>query len=187
MKFPSKGVFYIFLFGLTQKAVTLECQSPQYVIIGEEGIVECFFPNQFQAIVWHDSLNVTEALVTKIEKQDTGNIKVSGSGYEDGIYDIFLNGSLIIPTVTIYHNRTFKVTVIDENLIVNATVVVVATEPKDDQKEYKHSFPTAALVIIILIVVAAAGVLLGVIYYIRKHKRFLENRKMKKLHYSKNK
>lgn len=77
--------------------------------------------------MWYDSVNITKALVTKIEKQHTGNLKVSGDGYEDGIYDIFLNGSLIIPSVSTYHDRTFKVMLIDETFMIQVTELVVTT------------------------------------------------------------
>ncbi|KAJ8050969.1 hypothetical protein HOLleu_04362 [Holothuria leucospilota] len=147
MKIFAEAVFFTFsLFDLTQKALTLRCQSPQYLKLGEEGILGCPFPLNFTAIVWYDSLIITEAFVTKIERQDTGKLKVSGDGYEGGSYDIFLNGSLRIPSVTIYHDRVFKVVLLDENLIVNSTDVIVVTIAHPNQSTPAiHSCNTESL------------------------------------------
>lgn len=113
--------------GYILTADALKCQSPQYVIIGEKGVVECEFPKQFTGIVWYDSTNTSEAKVTRLEKQENGALEVSGNGYDSGYYDMFSNGSLIIPSVSVYYDRTYKVVLIDEVYNVENADILVMT------------------------------------------------------------
>ncbi|KAJ8042588.1 hypothetical protein HOLleu_09374 [Holothuria leucospilota] len=114
-------------------ATILKCESPQYIVLGTEGIVECSFPAEFKAIVWYDSSNIEQAQVTRLEKQQNGILKASGDGYESGGYDILLNGSLIIRSVTIHHERSFKVLLVDKESSVSQKDISLVTVVRSRQ------------------------------------------------------
>lgn len=110
--------------------VTLQCQSPQYITLGQQGIVECPFPSQFSTIAWTDSANETATPVIKIESQGSASPVVSGAGYDSGEYNMSSNGSLIIRTSTINTDRTFRVLLVYENASYTSANVVVKTVGK---------------------------------------------------------
>lgn len=81
------------------------CYSEQLVEFGKKGFIYCKFAPNFNAVYWYD--NATDLSAKPI--MTYANFQKGGSGYARGEYDIFDNGTLIIPKVSIYHERIFKV------------------------------------------------------------------------------
>ncbi|KAJ8042667.1 hypothetical protein HOLleu_09484 [Holothuria leucospilota] len=146
--------------------VTLQCQSPQYITLGQQGTIECPFPSQFSTIAWSDSANATATPVIKIESQESTSSKVSGVGFDSGEYDMFSNGSLIIRTPTINTDRTFRVLLVYENASYTDANVVVKTID-EGVPVGGGEFPIIVVIIIVLIILIV--VLCCVVYWVRKH------------------
>ncbi|KAJ8042574.1 hypothetical protein HOLleu_09355 [Holothuria leucospilota] len=93
-----------------------KCTSPQYGEIGQEGIIKCVLPSSFNGVIWYDSEDTTTtSQIVLVERQSDGSFRTSGQGFDSGEYRISSNGSLIIPIVSIHHDRNFTVFSLDSN------------------------------------------------------------------------
>ncbi|KAJ8037021.1 hypothetical protein HOLleu_17737 [Holothuria leucospilota] len=83
------------------------CHSPQNGTIGEEGTIQCNVPLGFVGVYWFDGSNERNPL---IRYED--NI-ISGQQIDQ--YNILMDGSLVIKTVSKGHGRHYKLVVIDKD------------------------------------------------------------------------
>lgn len=123
-------------------SATESCVTPQYLPIGQMGIVECSFQN-FYSVFWYnstDSENDTPLAALKASSK-------SGDGYLSGQFDIFSNGSLLINHVTLQNDHYFRVIMLrnkdgDDYVIRNIRVyvVVIAEQPYPFTETCKEQF-----------------------------------------------
>lgn len=101
------------------------CHSPQYLKIGGTGVVHCSFFTNFYGVLWFNSTE-TDLENPFIQLVDS---EKGGAGYLMGLYDIFLNGSLIINKVSPVHDQTFTIVKFSSETKnpVSFSVVVVTT------------------------------------------------------------
>ncbi|KAJ8042939.1 hypothetical protein HOLleu_09831 [Holothuria leucospilota] len=114
--------------------VSATCASPQYAEYGHRGIIECNFMSGFTGVFWYLHVKPGYQIVIRLEKQEDGSVFRSGDGYTEGKFDIFSNGSLIITNISSFHNQTFKVVHLDENLRVKELYVELLTTILPDPK-----------------------------------------------------
>ncbi|PIK52008.1 hypothetical protein BSL78_11081 [Apostichopus japonicus] len=108
-----------------------ECQSPQYLQLGEKGTISCNYPGDLYGVGWFNSTNVTSNDRPFISLREG---IISGPGYESGEYLVHPNGSLIITKVSTKHNHVFRLTTlatIDEDPIFEDVHVVVYDKPQE--------------------------------------------------------
>ncbi|XP_071831344.1 uncharacterized protein [Apostichopus japonicus] len=82
------------------------CNSPQYLEIGTEGTIQCYFPSDFLSVHWYNTtdFNNEEPVLNYRDSEK------SGKGFTSGEFDIHPNGSLIINNVTLQHGNSFGAT-----------------------------------------------------------------------------
>ncbi|KAJ8018488.1 hypothetical protein HOLleu_43495 [Holothuria leucospilota] len=86
-----------------------ECKTPQFIEIGAVGVIRCSFRDDISGALWYK-------LTTHLHGNaflTLANSEKSGEGYLSGEFDIFPNGSLIIQNVSIKHEGTYKVTILE--------------------------------------------------------------------------
>lgn len=103
-----RGLTYAFLLanvpGIYGLSTTRACESPQYVEVGTTGTVRCDF-HQIYAAYWYETTESDRnpPVINYVE------LKKSGSGFQNGEYDVHPDGSLIIKNATFQHEATFRV------------------------------------------------------------------------------
>lgn len=104
------------------------CESPQYVVYGQAGTIQCNFTAGYFGIFWYNTTDyINEYSVLNLKQSGT-----DGPGYKSGEFDILPNGSLIITKVTFAHNRNFTVVKLDsafEEVVPHFVTVVVKAFP----------------------------------------------------------
>ncbi|KAJ8030629.1 hypothetical protein HOLleu_27097 [Holothuria leucospilota] len=106
------------------------CRNNQTANLGEQGSITCRFPDDFHAVWWYDDASADSPAITYIRQLKQRR----GPGFDDGSYNVLEDGSLRIPNVTIYHERTFSgIVYTDPNSHQNFHVsLVVVASPTDD-------------------------------------------------------
>lgn len=107
------------------------CTTPQYLRVGETGVIECQFGN-FYSVYWYNSTD-SEKENPLVAMKDS--LK-TGEGYESGQFDVFPNGSFIIRTVSLLHDHSFRVIMLknkdgDDYVIrdIDVHVIVASHQP----------------------------------------------------------
>ncbi|KAJ8018841.1 hypothetical protein HOLleu_42953 [Holothuria leucospilota] len=86
-----------------------ECRTPQFIEIGSVGIIQCSFRDDISGALWYKPTTFLRgnAFLT------LANSVKSGEGFLSGEFDIYPNGSLIIQNVSIKHEGTYQVAILD--------------------------------------------------------------------------
>ncbi|PIK41522.1 hypothetical protein BSL78_21625 [Apostichopus japonicus] len=105
------------------------CFSPQYAEHSSEGYIRCTFPSAFRAVYWYDDVSSEDA--NPFLSYD--NSVKTGDGYERGEFDVLKNGTLVINTVRLKHEKLFKALCIDNDdigriFVVSLLLIVLPTE-----------------------------------------------------------
>ncbi|KAJ8019398.1 GTPase IMAP family member 7 [Holothuria leucospilota] len=87
------------------------CSSVQYLELGKSGTIQCSFQEDYFALFWHNSTDVTMVPILVLKD----SVK-SGAGYLSGDFDVHSNGSLIIHNVSLEHEHSFAVLKFDSNV-----------------------------------------------------------------------
>ncbi|PIK49355.1 hypothetical protein BSL78_13778 [Apostichopus japonicus] len=103
-----------------------DCLTTQSVLLGSQGIIRCRLFENSTRFYWFDmNIEGDESLLIKLE-----NGRVSGRGYTTGEFNIDSDGSLIINSVTVQHERVFHFESLSPNLIRSKDItVIVYVEP----------------------------------------------------------
>ncbi|XP_071840037.1 uncharacterized protein [Apostichopus japonicus] len=103
-----------------------DCLKTQSVLLGSQGIIRCRLDVNSTRFFWFDTNNEGgDTLLIKLE-----NGRVSGIGYTRGEFNIDSDGSLIINSVTVQHERVLHFESLSPNLIrSNDITVIVYVEP----------------------------------------------------------
>lgn len=81
------------------------CEEKQFLELGRSGTITCYFDVPFHAILWYDSKDIADRapIVRCVRDDDTED------GCVSGIHGVSPDGSLLIETVSLQHDRTFTV------------------------------------------------------------------------------
>ncbi|XP_071841234.1 uncharacterized protein [Apostichopus japonicus] len=104
-----------------------DCLTTQSVLLGSQGIIRCRLFEDSTRFYWYDTNNEGgDTLLIKLE-----NGRVRGTGYMSDEFNIDSDGSLIINSVTVQHERVFHFKSVNSNLIpsTNDITVIVYVEP----------------------------------------------------------
>ncbi|KAJ8050737.1 NLR family CARD domain-containing protein 4 [Holothuria leucospilota] len=104
------------------------CNSPQYAEYGKYATIDCAFPEDFFAVFWYNSEDVSR----EDPILDYKSFRKSGPGFKSGEYDVHQNGSLIIRNVTITHDGYFSVICLKlptDDVVPNVVRVIVIVKP----------------------------------------------------------
>ncbi|XP_071841236.1 uncharacterized protein [Apostichopus japonicus] len=104
-----------------------DCLTTQSVLLGSQGIIRCRLFENSTRFYWFDTNNEGgDTLLIKLE-----NGRVSGTGYTTGKFNIDSDGSLIINSVTVQHERVFHLESVNSNLFTSTKdiTVIVYVEP----------------------------------------------------------
>ncbi|XP_071841244.1 uncharacterized protein [Apostichopus japonicus] len=126
----SQALIMMQLFGLCCGATgNTDCLTTQSVLVGSQGIIRCRLLENSTRFYWFDmNIEGEESLLIKLE-----NGRVSGKGYMTGEFNIDSDGSLIINSVTVQHERVLHFESLSPNLITSTKdiTVIVYVEPID--------------------------------------------------------
>ncbi|PIK36583.1 hypothetical protein BSL78_26584, partial [Apostichopus japonicus] len=105
----------------------IDCLTTQSVLLGSQGNIRCRLFENSKRFFWYDTNNVGgDTLLIKLE-----NGRVSGIGYTTGEFNIESDGSLIINSVTVQHERVFHLESLSPSLVRSTKdiTVIVYVEP----------------------------------------------------------
>lgn len=90
-----------------RSGISAGCETPQYLSLGKMGIIKCIFQD-FYSIFWYNSTD-SETKTPLVALKGTTK---SGDGYLSGKFDVLLNGSFIIDTVSEQNDHFYRVLVV---------------------------------------------------------------------------
>ncbi|KAJ8048891.1 NLR family CARD domain-containing protein 4 [Holothuria leucospilota] len=116
----------VWMFSSINGVLSEGCDSPQYLEVGKQGMISCFFEEGFYVILWFNSRYDSDQEAILTLKSDSK----TGKGLDSGEFDIYPNGSLIINNVSLKHDHDFSVIKLEypTDPLVPQTIRVIVTE-----------------------------------------------------------
>ncbi|XP_071829658.1 uncharacterized protein [Apostichopus japonicus] len=124
----SQALIIIQLVGLCGVATgNTDCLTAQSVLLGSKGFIRCRLFENSTRFYWFDTNN--EGGDTALIILENGRVR--GTGYTTGEFNVDSDGSLIINSVTVQHERVFHLESVSPNLIrrTKDITVIVYVEP----------------------------------------------------------